>query len=160
MPAVKIEKTKPMTIAYVEHVGEYGKLPFEEDMRTLYGWAKAKKVRPGLQALGIYHDNPEMTPPERCRSEVAIPIYSRAPPEGGIKVRKLPAMTVAATSHEGPASEFRNTYSALNAWVEEHGYEWSGPSIEVYSKKPAVVGGQTILFARIKVPVRRRGKRA
>jgi DNA gyrase inhibitor GyrI len=73
MAAVKIEQTRPMTIAYVEHTGEYGKLPFEEDMKTLCGWAKANKVRPGLQALGIFHGNPSETPPERCRSEVAIP---------------------------------------------------------------------------------------
>ena len=157
MPAaVKIEKTKSMTIAYVEHTGDYGKLPFEEDMKTLYGWAKAKKVRPGLQAMGVFYDMPETTPPERCRSEVAIPIYGPGAPEGGVKVRKLPAMTVAATSHQGPASEYRKTYAALSAWIAEHGYEWSGPAIEVYSKKPEVVRGETILFARIKAPVRKR----
>jgi effector-binding domain-containing protein len=42
------------------------------------------------------------------------------------------------------------------AWIAEKGYEVSGPPMEVYSKKPQVVGGVTILYAKIMIPVKKK----
>ncbi len=153
---VKVESRKPMKLAYIEHVGDYGAIPFQRYMERLFGWAKANKVRPGFNPLGIFYDMPSTTPPERCRSEIAIPIYGDAKGEGEVKTKDLPAMKVAAVSFKGPASEYPKTYDALSAWVAENGYEWAGPSIEAYSKKPEQVGGQTIMYAKIMAPVRKR----
>jgi effector-binding domain-containing protein len=35
----------------------------------------------------------------------------------------------------------------------QNGYEWSGPAIEVYTKKPKIVGGETIIYGEIQVSV-------
>ena len=156
MAKVKVERTKPMKIAYVEHVGAYGSIPFGRYFERLYGWAKERKVRPGFHPLGIMHDSPKETPPERCRTDVAIPIYGDAAPSGNVKVKDLPAMDVATLSFKGPASEYQAAYDALGAWISEHGYEIAGPCLEVYSKKPQRVGGQTILYAKIEAPVRKK----
>jgi effector-binding domain-containing protein len=37
-----------------------------------------------------------------------------------------------------------------------HGYEWVGPSFEVYSKKPTMEKGETILYAKVMAPVRKK----
>ena len=74
MANVKLESRKPMTIAYVEYVGSYGKIPFDKLIGTLYGWAKENKVMPGFHPMGIYHSNPKETPPEKCMTSIAIPI--------------------------------------------------------------------------------------
>jgi effector-binding domain-containing protein len=154
MAKVKLEKRKPLRLAYVEHTGDYGEIPFEKYMEKLYGWAKAHKVRPGMQGYGIYHDSPEEKPPEELRSEIAIPIYGEAEPEGDVRVKDLPAMEVATISHKGPGAAFKDTYRELSEWIAENGYEWAGPSIEVYSKRPEVVDGETILYAKIMAPVK------
>lgn len=156
MAKVKVERKKPMKLAYVEHVGPYGSIPFDRYIEQLYGWAKAQKVRPGFHPLGIFHDSPRETPPERCRSDIAIPIYGDAAPAGTVKVKDLPAMDVATLSFKGTSSEYQGAYDALGAWIAEHGYEWAGPSMEVYSKKPETVGGKTIMYAKIEAPVRKR----
>lgn len=156
MKNVKLEKRKPMTLAYIEHTGSYDEIPFEKYMNRLYGWAKQKKVRPGFYPLAIYCDSPEKTPPAKCRSEIAIPVYGAVKSEAEIKVKKMPAMKVAAISHKGPAKDYPNTYKRLEEWMAENGYEWAGPAIEVYTKKPEVVAGETILYAKILAPVKKK----
>ncbi len=145
-----------MRLAYIEHTGDYGAIPFETDVRRLYGWAKAKGIRPGFYPMGIFYDRPDRTAPEKRRSEVAIPIYGTAKPEGDVKVRNLPAMKVAAMSFRGPSREYPDAYRTLGAWVEKNGYEWAGPSIEVYAKRPETKAGETIVYARIKAPVKKK----
>src|SRR3989304_6982278 len=77
VPLVKVKGggRKPMKLAYVEHVGAYGSIPFDRYFEQLYGWAKERKVRPGFHPLGIMHDSPKETPPERCRAGVAVPVF-------------------------------------------------------------------------------------
>ena len=156
MAKVKVETRKPIRMAYIEHVGDYGAIPFAQYIERLYGWAKEHKVRPGFNPLGIYYDPPRTTTPEKCRSEIGIPIYGNARGSGGIKTKDLPEMKVAATSFKGTSSEYQKTYDDLSAWVAENGYEWAGPSIEVYSKKPEQVGGKMIMYAKIEAPIRKK----
>lgn len=155
-PKVKLERRKPVRLAYIEHVGAYDAIPFEDYVNRLYGWAREVKVRPGFYPIGIFHDSPEETPPERCRSEIAIPITGEAPGRGDVRIRDMPAMQVAAISHRGPSSDYAKTYRALSEWVAEHGYEWAGPSMEVYTKKPKEIGGQIVHYAKIMAPVRKK----
>ena len=45
---VKLESRRQMTIAYIEHVGSYGKVPFDRYIGQLYGRAKESMVMPGF----------------------------------------------------------------------------------------------------------------
>lgn len=156
MAKIKIKKTKPYRLAYMEHVGDYGSIPYDKYFSQLYGWAKEKKARPGFRPIGIYYDTPEQTPPERCRSEIGIPTRGMPISEGNIKIKEMPAMEVAIIKHAGPAKEYSKTYGILNEWMAQTGYEWAGPAMEVYTKKPKVVGGETIIRALVQVPVRKK----
>jgi len=153
MAGPKLESRKAANLAYIEHQGPYDKVPWEDYMRQLYGWAKEQKVMPGFYPLAIYLDEPEKTFPEMCRSEIGITFKGRAKEQGSVKIRKISAMKVATISHKGPGSDFKKTYAKLHDWIEKKGYRISGPPIEVYSKKPEVVGGVTILYAKIMMPV-------
>lgn len=152
----KIERRKESDIAYIEHRGPYDQVPWEEYMKRLYGWAKEQKVMPGFHPMGIYCDDPAVTSPEKLRSDIAITFKGNGKPSGGIKTRKLPAMEVATLSHKGPGTEYANTYAKLAQWIAANGYVVSGPSIEVYSKKPEVVDGVMILYAKVMMPVKKK----
>ncbi len=156
MAGVKIESRKPLTIAYVEHVGSFGKIPFDRYFGQLYGWAKENKVMPGFHPMGIYHSDPKKTSPEECKTSIAIPIYGKAKPSGDIKIKKLPAMKVASYSHKGPSSEYPNSYNRLETWIKEKGYTMTGCPIEVYGKMPETVNGELILYAKIMMPVKKK----
>ena len=90
------------------------------------------------------------------RSDVGITFKGRAKEQGNVRIRKLAAMKVAAISHKGPGSEFKNTYAKLAEWIEKKGYRRSGPPIEIYSKKPKIVNGVAILTAKVMMPIGKR----
>jgi len=153
MAGPKIEARKASDLAYIENEGPYDKVPWDQYIPRLYGWAKEQKVMPGFYPMGIYLSNPKTTAREKLNSEIAITFKGKAKEAGGIKIRKLPAMKVASISHKGPGSEFDKTYSKLREFVDERGYRVSGPAMEIYSKKPEVVNGVTILYAKVMMPV-------
>jgi len=156
MVKVKVKNTKPMRIAYIEHTGDYGQVPFDRYFSKLFGWAKENKAKPGFRTMGIYYDNPEKTAPEQCRCEIAIPIRSNPPTGEEVKVKDLKGMEVATTKFAAPAEEYQNTYKEMNSWMEENGYEWAGPAYEIYTKKPKVKGTQTIMYSEIQVPIKKK----
>jgi len=152
----KIESRKATSIAFIEHQGAYDKVPWDEYMHRLYGWAKEQKVMPGFYPMSICYDNPAKTSPEKCKSDIAITFKGKAKAVPGVKIKPLPAMKVASISHKGPGSEYANTYRKLEDFIVEKGYQVSGPPIEVYSKKPEVIDGVTILYAKIMMPVKKK----
>jgi DNA gyrase inhibitor GyrI len=153
MPGPKVETRKAVSIAYIEHRGPYDKIPWANYMEQLYGWAKEQKVMPGFYPMAIYIDDPGRTPLEKCRSEIAITFKGDGKEKGDVKTRQLEEMTVATISHKGPGSEFGTTYARLIEWIGKKGYCVSGPAVEIYSKKPEVVDGVTILYAKVMIPI-------
>ena len=156
MAGIKIKTIKPQKVAYLEHTGDYSAIPYDKYFEQLYAWAKEKNVRPGFKPLGIFHDNPGKTPPEQCKSEIALPIVGDAESDEEIKVKELPSMEVAVIKHKGSSEEYKNTYKILGDWITENGYDWAGPCMEVYTKKPKVKGDTTIMFATIQAPVKKK----
>jgi effector-binding domain-containing protein len=153
MAGPKLEARKASDLAYIEHVGPYDKVPWEEYIHRLYGWAKENKVMPGFYPMGIYYGEAKTTPPEKLKSDIAITFRGKAKEIGGVKIKKLPAMKVATMSHKGPGSEYINSYAKLMEFIEKKGMKPSGPPMEIYSKKPEMVDGVTILFSKIMMPV-------
>jgi len=152
----KLEKRKAFELAYIETTGPYDKVPWHENIEELYAWAKSQKVMPGFYPMGIYLDDPNLTPADKRRTQVGISYKGNGRPGGSVRTRSIPAMRVAAFSHKGPGTEFAASYKKLADWIEQKGLLMSGPPIEVYSKKPEVVEGVTILYAKIMIPVETR----
>jgi effector-binding domain-containing protein len=156
MAGPKLESRKATSIVYIEHTGPYDQVPWDEYMHRLYGWAKEQKVMPGFYPMAICHDNPVEVAQEKCRSDIAISFKGKAKATSGLKIKQLPAMKVASISHKGPGSEFGSTYGKLHDFIAEKGYELSGPPMEIYSKKPEVVKGLTIIYAKVMMPVKKK----
>ncbi len=149
----RFEERKEAMLAYIEHRGPYDQIPWDELIPRLYGWAKEQKVMPGFHPMGIYYDDPNEVPRDECRSDVAITFKGGARAAGRVMIRPLPSMKVATLSFKGPSEEYSKAYKTLGDWIEEKGYRVTGPSIEIYSKMPEVVGGVTVLYAKIMMPV-------
>ncbi len=153
MAKPKFEDRKETDIAYIDFIGPYDQVPWDELMPRLYGWAGGQKVIPGFHPMGIYFDDPKQVPPEKLRSEIVITFKGEAKESGGIKIRHMPAQKVAAMSFKGPGTEFTKAYGEMEEWIEGKGYRVSGPCIEIYSKKPEMVDGIMILYSKIMMPV-------
>lgn len=156
MAGPKLEDRKATSIAYIEHTGEYGKVPWDVYMEKLYGWVKEQKVMPGFYPMSICYDDPQIVEPAKCKSDIAITFKGNARETSDVKIKNLQAMKVATMSHKGPGSEFTDTYRKLHEFINEKGYMPAGAPMEVYSKKPKVVKGMTIIYAKIMIPVKKK----
>jgi len=154
MAKIKVKRFRATKLAYIEHVGSYGEIPFEEYMGELFGWAKENKAKPSFNIIGRYPDNPKEIPEAELRSQIGIAIRGDAPTTDRISIMELPETEVASFKHAAPASEYDASYAALTGWIEKNGYEITAPPFEIYYKKPKIKNGQTILFSEIQFPVR------
>ncbi|KOO07263.1 AraC family transcriptional regulator [Vibrio hepatarius] len=85
---MKTENHPQRTIAYVRVVGPYGE-NYEPAVQKLYLWAGAKGVTG--ECLFIYHDNPDITPADKCRTDIALVVPDDIEPSNGIEVTTVPA---------------------------------------------------------------------
>ncbi len=153
MGSPKFEERKDFDLAYIEHKGAYDKIPWDEYIPRLYGWAKDQKVMPGFYPMAIYYDDPGSVPSKDLRSDVGITYKGEARGRNGIRVKNVPSMKVVTASFKGPGSDFKRAYDELMDWMTKKGYMAVGPSIEIYSKIPEVVDGIAIIYAKIMIPV-------
>jgi AraC family transcriptional regulator len=98
MAGPKLEERKASGLAYIEHQGAFDKIPWQEYIEKLYGWAKEQKVMPGFYPMGIYHDDPKIVPQEKCRTDIGITFKGKAKETSGVKIRQMPSMKVASIS--------------------------------------------------------------
>lgn len=69
---IHVEYLPKYRIAYVRHVGPYGPDNFAT-MEKLKSWARSKSLLTDSSIiLGIPQDNPETTPPDKCRYDASI----------------------------------------------------------------------------------------
>ncbi|MGD8454474.1 MAG: AraC family transcriptional regulator [Phycisphaerae bacterium] len=134
---VTIKKIDPIRVAFVRHVGPYQevgqtwqKLCALAGQRGLFG--------PQSKFLGLCHDDPEVTPPDKIRYDACVVVDERAQPEGELGIQTIPAGDYAVTVHAGPYEGLSRTYAQLcGEAIPQLGREIrSGPSIEVYLNDP------------------------
>jgi len=150
---IKVKMRGATDIAYIEARGPYGKIPYGELYGRLFGWAKEAGARPGFTTFAIYATCPKETSEADLVTKVGIPLYKASEPKGDVKVGQLPEMEVAVKKHQGPAEEYDKSYSELNKWIADNGYQISGPAMEIFTKKPKVKDGKTIIYSEIQFPV-------
>jgi len=135
---VKIVFFPVTTVAYVRHVGPYAQC--HAAWEALCGWAGPKGLLgPGVRVIGVCHDDPEVTPPEKIRYDACITVPEGVTAEGPAGVMDIGGGDYAMALHAGPYSGLHASYAAL-CGVElprlsrEPAY---APSFEIYLNDPA-----------------------
>lgn len=137
-PAFEISATKvipfrPLHLAFRRHVGPYESVP-ESLFDDLEDWA----ARRGLQGppvwMGIGHDAPGTTPPERLRFDAALVVPGPFAADGTIGYQVLSGGPFAVTTHVGPYETLAAAYGAIfQRLLALPGYQLVGlPAVEIY----------------------------
>ncbi|ABV38231.1 DNA gyrase inhibitor [Shewanella sediminis HAW-EB3] len=98
------------TLAYIRVTGPYGQ-GYEEAMKHLCTWAGAKGFS-CENAIFIYHDNPEITPDEKCRTDICFRVPADTQASGRVELQVFPG---------GSYAYIRQTVKQMN----EYGQAWS-----------------------------------
>lgn len=120
-------------VAFVRKVGPYGPEVVGAAFGELMQWAAPKGlVGPGT-LLGVYWDNPEITPPDKCRTDACVQIPKEMEPTGQVAVQTLPGGPHAVCRAEVTAQEFKKAWEDAYVWLTQSGREpGESPCYEVY----------------------------
>lgn len=86
---MELTKTTLKNLAYIRVTGPYGK-GYQEASSKLYQWARLHSLEQG-DSIFIYHDNPEITPNEKCRTDICLSVPNGTKVPEGIELQTLPA---------------------------------------------------------------------
>ena len=134
---VRTERFGLTRLAFFRHVGPYDEVG--KAWQKLYAWAgRNGLLGSGAETLGVVHDDPEITPPERLRYDAALVVNEGVRPAGEAGIEELPPGEYATTVHKGPYSTLGWTYARLcGEWLAGSGREArSSPAFEIYRNFP------------------------
>ena len=77
------------TLAYVRVTGPYGE-GYDAVCHRLHQWAAPRGLEGG-EWIFIYHDNPEVTPPAQCRTDIGISVPVGTQGSGEVEIQHIPA---------------------------------------------------------------------
>lgn len=129
---MKTELLNARHLAYIRVTGPYGE-NYEPASGKLYQWAGANGLQNG-QCLFIYHDNPEVTPADKCRTDICLTVPEGTEVGNGIELMGLPGgsyATIRETVTE--KSQYAQFWQELMDQVVASGFECDDrPCFELY----------------------------
>lgn len=125
-------------VLFVRKTGPYAKAAAEA-WGTLMPFAVSRRIMgKDTKAIGISHDNPEITPEDSIRYDACIPFTGSVKPEGEIGIQTIAGGRYAVFLHTGPYKNFSRTYGyIMGTWYHESGNKLRNlPCFEVYLNDP------------------------
>ncbi|HAS6249906.1 TPA: helix-turn-helix domain-containing protein [Vibrio vulnificus] len=119
-------------IAYIRVTGEYGK-NYEPATQKLYQWAGPRGLA-GNTCIFIYHDNPEITPADKCRTDICLLNCEKAEGNGEIEIKDFPGGEYAFIRKTiTDNAQYATAWDELMARLVERGLESDErPCFELY----------------------------
>jgi AraC family transcriptional regulator len=154
---VKVTTLPPHRVAYMRHVGPYGALGIPGLWERFTRWMDTRGLR-GADSikLGIGHDDPEVTAPEKCRYDACVVIPESFQGDRWVNVTEAAGGKYATTQFVGTAHEIRDAWEALyRSWLPGSGYQPDDrPCLEIYRGNPNIDGRPGTFRCELCVPVR------
>lgn len=120
---VEVKDLPAMSVAYARHVGAYNLIG--EAFGRLYHWAGPRgHIGPDTMHLACYHDDPDLTPPDKLRSSACISVAPGTPTDGDIGSMQVPGGLFAVGHFEIDQTQFGEAWVALmGEWLPSSGYQ-------------------------------------
>lgn len=139
-------------LAYVRVTGTYGE-NYDTAITKLYQWAGAKGLCGG-ESIFIYHDNPDISPSDKCRTDICLSVPTGTIASNGIELQELPAGGYASTRRAiTNKSNFGLFWDELLSQVVNSGLDTDNrPCFELYHHyDPETQQGDVSFYTAVKV---------
>jgi len=131
---MKTQQFEPSTLAYIRVTGPYGE-GYEPAAKALYQWAGANGLTDAT-CLFIYHDNPQLTPAEKCRTDICLMVPEGTQTSPGIELKPFTGGSYAVVREQiTEKSQYANVWQSLLDQVVESQLEIDDqerPCFELY----------------------------
>lgn len=137
---VEIKQLPTYHVAYMRHIGPYGP-SVSKHWKEFNKWARARaflgKEAANPIALGISHDDPSITPPDKCRYDSCAVVPENFTPEPGVNVADVPGGKYAVYRFRGTDKNIGDAWRDIYAqWLPESGYQCDDrPCFELYNSE-------------------------
>ena len=120
-------------LAFIRHVGPYESVP-DSLFLELTEWAARRGISGHRPLLGIGHDAPGLTPPDRLRFDAALVLDGHVTGDGTVGYQVLKGRRYAFTTHVGPYSSLMPAYGEILGRLSAMpGVTFAGvPVVEMY----------------------------
>lgn len=143
---VRIEKIEPKPTVFLRHTGPYTQIG--KKFQELQCWAAPRGILgPHTQVMGIYHDNPEVTPEDKLRSDAVLTVQGSIEVDGDVQSGKIPGGEYAVATHQGPYAKLAECYRWLyGKWLDQSGrLPADSPCFERYVNDPTTTPEDELL---------------
>jgi len=121
-------------VLFVRKTGKYDKAA-SEAWSTLMKFAYSRRLmKKDTKAIGISHDDPDITPEEKIRYDACITINQDVKPEGEVGIQTISGGRYAVFLHKGSYDRLGETYKAIfTQWLPSSGEKLRDvPCFEIY----------------------------
>ncbi|MBI1345349.1 hypothetical protein GC163_03585 [bacterium] len=132
---VRLQLQPTYRLACLRVVGKYCPETLGPAFGRIAQWATQNQMwRDDTLSIGVYYDDPEVTPGDQQRADVAITIPADVQPSGEVQLQTLLGGLHAVLTHQGHYSQLGEAYRWLfGVWLPNSGYEQAdAPPYEVY----------------------------
>jgi AraC family transcriptional regulator len=136
---VEVKQMPEMQIAYVRHMKGYWDSGLVEAWKKVCTWAGARGlIGPNTKFIGISHDDPDVTPADKCRYDACVTVPRGTKGSGEVNITTLPGGKYAVYHFEGQPQEIKAAYNFMyGKWMPKSGYQpVDSPCYEIYLNDP------------------------
>lgn len=133
---IQIKNAPKYKVASIERTGGGGSDPLRAEFKELEKWAKKNKVKTGDYICYFYEMGRS---PDRYKFEACLEIKGNPEPDGKVKIKELPQLSVASVKFNPNKVSPRLVYNGVYGWLGENDedYKVAGEfSREIYPGNP------------------------
>ena len=130
---VDIVQLPPVRVAYLRYIGPYGESLGTFWRETFFPWAAAHDLT-AQTVYGVGHDNPDVTPPEKCRYDACSEVPDDFVASGAAGMMTLPGGKYALAGFRGTGATIGDAWVEMfRGWLPGSGYQCDArPCFERY----------------------------
>ncbi len=134
---IELVEIEPFFYCAVEMTGSYTQHP--DAFMKLYTEAGKQGLPMAGMPFGIYWNSPHDTAEEALKWEIGLAVPEDKEIQPPLSRKGWEHILVAKKDFEGAfgSEEMSAAYSEVSGWIEENGYELSGPMMEKYLSSPS-----------------------
>jgi AraC family transcriptional regulator len=143
---VRVETLQAKRVAFIRHTGPYREVG--STFGRLFAWAGQRGyLSPQSVFLGLAHDDPDVTPPEKLRYDACMVVDEQFAGEGEVGVQEIAGGDYAVTVHRGPYYRVAETIARLcGEWAPRSGREIrSMPTFGIFLNDPSGTAPEELL---------------
>lgn len=127
----------PLRLAAIRQTGPYMTIGASFDRVQAWGAARGL-IGAGTRFFGLYHDDPQSVPAEKCRADAGFTVGPDVQGDGEVHIIDVPATRAAVLRFKGPYAEIEAPYDWLyGTWLPQSGHEPSDMiAMEEYLNDP------------------------